>query len=217
MRPRDYRLIVFDWDGTLMDSAAKIVRCFEQATADVGIPGPGEAAIREIIGLGLSEALAALLPQADARTQAQVVERYRQHFLHLDRTEMPLFPGVREGLRQLADRDYLLAIATGKARRGLRRVLAETGLEDLFTVSRCADESLSKPHPQMLLDILTLTGVAAEDALPVGDTVYDMQMARDARVDALAVSYGVHERSRLLAHGPLACLDTFDEVRRWLH
>jgi phosphoglycolate phosphatase len=145
------------------------------------------------------------------------VDRYREHFLHQDRTDMPLFPGVRAGLADLAQRGYLLAVATGKARRGLQRVLAETGLEELFVVSRCADETFSKPHPQMLIDILDFTGVEAQAALMVGDTVYDMQMARSARVDGLAVSYGVHDRQRLLEHAPVACLDSFHEVYQWLH
>lgn len=216
MKARDYELIVFDWDGTLMDSAGKIVRCFESAVGDVGVPSPGAAAIRNIIGLGLNEAVATLLPQCDAATQAQVVARYREHFLHLDRTELPLFPGVREGLASLAERGYLLAVATGKARRGLCRVLEETGLGQLFVASRCADEARSKPHPQMLLDILDKTGVAAARALMVGDTVYDMQMARGAEVDALAVSYGVHDRQQLLAQGAVGCVDSFPEVGRWL-
>jgi phosphoglycolate phosphatase len=217
MKRRDYQLIVFDWDGTLMDSAGKIVRCFESAVADVGLSSPGPAAIRDIIGLGLGEAIASLLPHCDPQTQSRVVERYREHFLHLDQTDMPLFPGVRDGLMSLAQRGYLLAVATGKARRGLSRVLHETGLEHLFAASRCADETFSKPHPQMLLDILEQTGVAPAAALMVGDTVYDMEMARNARVDGLAVSYGVHERERLLAHDPVACLDSFVEVHGWLH
>ncbi len=216
MRARDYQLIVFDWDGTLMDSAAKIVSCFQAALADVGIAPPPQAAIRDIIGLGLDEAVAALLPDLHAATRARIVERYREHFLHLDQTAMPLFAGVREGLADLCARGYLLAIATGKARRGLTRALHASGLESLFVASRCADEAFSKPHPQMLLDILERTGVDAADALMVGDTVYDLQMASSARVDALAVSYGVHDRSRLLAHAPLACLDSFREVHAWL-
>jgi phosphoglycolate phosphatase len=199
-----------------MDSAGKIVRCFESAMRDAGLPSPGAAAIRNIIGLGLKEAVASLLPQCDAATQAQVVARYRAHFLHLDRTETQLFPGVREGLTRLAERGYRLAIATGKARQGLQRVLADTGLAQLFVASRCADEALSKPHPQMLLDILKETAVPAGAALMVGDTVYDMQMARSAQVDGLGVSYGVHDREELLAQGALACLDSFSEVDRWL-
>jgi len=213
----DYELIVFDWDGTLMDSAAKIVNCFQAALADCGRQPLPESAIRHIIGLGLREALAELLPDADDGVRALVADRYREHFLHLDETEMPLFPGVTEGLARLGDAGFRLAIATGKARRGLDRVLAATNLRAHFCASRCADEAQSKPHPRMLLDILDHTGVAPERALMIGDTTYDLQMAAAAAVPSLAVSYGVHPRERLIAHEPLACLDSFREVCQWLH
>jgi phosphoglycolate phosphatase len=213
---RPYDLIVFDWDGTLMDSEAKIVRCLQAAAADTGSRDPGAEAIRRIIGLALSEAVQVLFPEEPPERHAQLVERYRRHFLELDATAMPLFPGVAEGLTRLNDQGYMLAIATGKARRGLKRVLDETGLESLFASSRCADEARSKPHPQMLEDILGQTGIEASRALMVGDTVYDMQMARHARVAGLAVSYGVHARAELLEHGALACLDSFPEVCAWL-
>lgn len=199
-----------------MDSVAKIVRCFTAALADVGAPHPGEDATRHVIGLGLSEAVATLLPQTDADTRAQVVERYRQHFLHLDQTHMPLFPGVRAGLESLAAQGYLLAVATGKARRGLDRVLRDTGTAHLFCATRCADEAFSKPHPRMLEDILERTGIEADRAVMVGDTTYDIQMARHAGMDGLAVTYGVHARELLMAHAPLACLDSFNEVHAWL-
>lgn len=215
MKP-PHELIVFDWDGTLMDSIAKIVRCFSAAAAEVGVPPPDEAATRHVIGLGLNEAVMQLLPGADNATRTQVVERYRQHFLHLDQTEMPLFPGVREGLERLVAKGFLLAVATGKARRGLDRVLCDTGMAHLFHVTRCADEAYSKPHPRMLEDILEHTGIPTERALMVGDTTYDMLMARQAGLDSLAVTYGVHGRELLMEHGPLACLDSFNEVYTWL-
>ena len=215
MKPR-YELIIFDWDGTLMDSIAKIVRCFTAAVEDVGVPPPGEDATRHVIGLGLAEAVATLLPQVESEARAQVVERYRQHFLHLDQTDMPLFPGVREGLESLVAQGSLLAVATGKARRGLDRVLKDTGMAQLFHATRCADEAFSKPHPRMLEDILEQTGCRAEQALMVGDTTYDMQMARHAGMDSLAVTYGVHGRKLLVEHAPLACLDSFSEVYTWL-
>ena len=212
-----YDLVVFDWDGTLMDSAAKIVNCFQAALADCGRPPLPEATIRHIIGLGLREALAELLPDADDAARERVADRYREHFLHLDDTDMPLFPGVVEGLERLGNAGFRLAIATGKARRGLDRVLAATELRRFFCVSRCADEAYSKPHPRMLLDILAHTGVAPERALMIGDTTYDLQMAAAASVPSLGVSYGVHPRERLLEHRPLACLDSFHEVCQWLH
>jgi len=213
---RSYDLIVFDWDGTLMDSADKIVRCFRNALRDCVLPDPGDESIRQIIGLGMKEALAALLPEHGDEDRQRAVDRYRDYFLGLDTEDSQLFPGVREGLDTMTRDGYLMAVATGKSRRGLRRVLAETGLAAVFTVTRCADEARSKPHPQMLLDILEATGTEAARALMIGDTVYDMDMARHAGVDALAVSYGVHRREQLQASGPRGCLDSFDEVRQWL-
>ena len=199
-----------------MDSVVKIVRCFTAALDDVGAPHPGEDAIRHVIGLGLIEAIATLLPQVDVDMRARVEERYRQHFLHLDQTDMPLFPGVRAGLESLVAQGYRLAIATGKARRGLDRVLRDTGVAHLFCATRCADEAFSKPHPRMLQDILDQTGFNAEQALMVGDTTYDMQMAQHAGMGSLAVTYGVHRRELLVEHSPLACLDSFFEVYAWL-
>ncbi|MDA8363623.1 MAG: HAD-IA family hydrolase [Gammaproteobacteria bacterium] len=211
-----YDLIVFDWDGTLMDSERKIVRCMSAAAADLGLADPGADAIRQIIGLGLDEAMAQLFPQAPASLRQRLVERYREHFLGLDQTDMPLFPGVEEGLARLARDGLLLAVATGKARRGLDRVLHETGTGRYFAATRCADEALSKPHPRMLEDILEQTGVRRERALMVGDTTYDLLMARNAGMGALAVTYGVHSRAQLLECGPLGCVDSFVEVCRWI-
>lgn len=213
---RAYGLIVFDWDGTLMDSAPKIVRCFQKALAESGVRDPGEAAIRHIIGLGLNEAVDALLPQEPPETRARVVHHYREQFLHHDPTPSDLFPGVQEGLEALARRGYLLAVATGKSRRGLARVLEQTALGELFVATRCADEARSKPHPQMLEDVLEQAGIEPDRAIMIGDTVYDMEMARNARVDGLAVTYGVHAREMLMPFAPVACLDSFREVHQWM-
>ena len=212
---RPVELVIFDWDGTLMDSEAKIVNCFRKAAADVEIDYPGDEATRNIIGLGLKEALDILLPGLSDAIRQQVVDRYREHFLYLDETEMPLFKGVEEGLKQLQDDNYSLAIATGKARIGLDKVLEHTQLGEYFAVSRCADEAISKPHPRMVLEILAETGVSAENAIVVGDTTYDIQMAHRAGTDALAVCYGVHSSEKLKEEKPLACVDNFDSVIEW--
>lgn len=212
---KSFKLIVFDWDGTLMDSVAKIVNCLRAAAADCGLPDPGAAAARDIIGLGLREAFVALFPRADIGMLDALVARYRQHYLYDDRTEMTLFAGVAAGLEDLRVHGYRLAIATGKARRGLDHVLELTGTADFFCATRCADEARSKPHPQMLHDLLRMTNTAASDALMIGDTCYDMEMAASAGVARLGVTYGVHPRPRLLAHAPLACVDDFAELRRW--
>lgn len=213
---KTYEVIVFDWDGTLMNSEAKIVNCIAAAARDCGIPDPGPAASRHIIGLGLQEALHTLFPDVYPADRARIAERYRTHFLLHDRTETALFPGVVHGLAQLADNGYILAVATGKSRRGLDKVLDETGTRSLFTVTRCADETASKPHPRMLHEILDVTGADAARAVMVGDTTYDMQMARNAGMDGLAVSYGSHARELLLELAPCACLDSFPEVCAWL-
>jgi phosphoglycolate phosphatase len=213
MKP--YDLIIFDWDGTLMNSEAKIVNCFRKAVTDIGIEFPGSQAVRNIIGLGLKEALDSLLPEQDEKTRETVVSRYRDHFLHLDETEMPLFEGVEEGLDKLASQDYLLAIATGKARMGLDRVLSATGLADRFVATRCSDEAISKPHPKMVLDILDQTGISAERVIVVGDTTYDIQMGHRAGTETLAVCYGVHDAGRLMQENPLDCVDSFTAVIDW--
>lgn len=212
-----FELVVFDWDGTLMDSEAKIVNCIRAAAVDCDLPAPTREASRRIIGLGLQEALATLFPTLAAREQERLIARYRQHFLFDDNTDMALFPGVRAGLESLVQQGYLLAVATGKARRGLQKVLQETDTAHLFVATRCADEAFSKPHPKMLEDILAETGMGRDRALMIGDTTYDMQMARNAGMARLAVSYGVHPREHLLEHEPLACIDSFAEVRTWLN
>ncbi len=211
-----YRLLIFDWDGTLMDSEARIVACMEAAIGDLGLPHCGKPAIRNIIGLGLEEAVRTLYPAAGTTVQRQLVERYRYHFLVADSTPSPLFPGVRTMLEDLHGRGCWLAIATGKGRAGLEKVLEESGLKEWFMATRCASETASKPNPQMLLELLEELGTEPSQALMIGDTEYDMQMAKNAGVPSLAVSYGVHPRERLLQYEPVACLDNIDELHRWL-
>ncbi len=216
MKSKDYDLIIFDWDGTLMDSAEKIITCFRAAIDESGLGYPGDAAVRNIIGLGLQEAVNTVLPDISRQQMGTLVERYREHFLHLDHTEMPFFDGVPEGLKSLQNAGYLLAVATGKARRGLNRILDQTDIQHRFIATRCADEAASKPHPQMIVDLLVQTGISSDKALVVGDTTYDLQMAQRAGAASLAVSYGAHDRERLLAYEPLDCCDSFEEVRLWL-
>jgi len=211
-----YRVLVFDWDGTLMDSQARIVACFQAAADDVGVAVPAPAQAKDVIGLGLREAAERLFPGLDPLRVTAVIDRYRHHFLGEHPTPSELFPGVVETLEGLADAGYLLGIATGKSRRGLAKVLAETGLGPLFQASRCADEALSKPHPQMLEDVMERVGARPSETLMIGDTEYDMQMARNAGAQALAVCYGVHSPERLLAQGPLGCLADLADMPAWL-
>jgi len=213
--PRRYKLLIFDWDGTLMDSAGAIASSIRAACGDLGLRVPTEDQARYIIGLGLQDAMEHLLPELDAAQYPQLVERYRHHFLVQDATTA-LFPGSADGVRKLHSAGHLLAIATGKSRRGLDRALSATGLNHYFHRTRCADEGYSKPHPGMLQCLLDDLDMAPREALMIGDTTHDMDMARAARVDGLAVTYGAHEREALLASSPIACVERDHELWRWL-
>jgi phosphoglycolate phosphatase len=213
---KGFELLVFDWDGTLMDSEARIVACMRAAITDLSLSPRDDASIRNIIGLGLTEAIKHLYPGTDLAFATAMIDRYRYHFLTADPTRSELFEGAAETLQTLADAGYLLAVATGKGRVGLDKVLDETGLGRLFHATRCADETFSKPHPLMLEQVMDELGVEPQATLMIGDTEYDMQMANNARTAALAVSYGVHERERLLQHQPLHCIDAITELTEWL-
>jgi|JFJP01.1.fsa_nt_gi phosphoglycolate phosphatase len=214
---KPFELIVFDWDGTLMDSEARIVDSFQSSIAELHLPRRTDQQIRFIIGLGLEEAIRQLYPdEFNHQFSLNLIERYRQHFFSPTAIATPLFPNTTEVLQELVDSGYQLAVATGKSRRGLNEALQETGLQDLFVATRCAEETFSKPHPLMLQEILAELAVPAQAALMIGDTDYDLQMAINAGVAAAAVSYGVHERTHLLACNPLICLDNLKELPPWL-
>ena len=216
VRGKDFQLLVFDWDGTLVDSEGRIVACMEAAFQDLDLTPLPRDQLRDVIGLGLAEAVARLLPRADESLRRRFVERYRHHYLARSGAPTPLFPGARRTLERLAADGYLLAVATGKSRRGLARSLEETGCAHLFAVTRCADECFSKPHPQMLQEIMTDLDTPPERTLMIGDTEYDLLMARNAGVPRIGVSYGVHGRERLLRHAPLVCLDRIEALPPWL-
>jgi phosphoglycolate phosphatase len=212
-----YELVVFDWDGTLMDSEARIVSCMQRAAADAGFPIPVPAAARDIIGLGMTEAVGRLFPTADPRGVDNLISAYREHWLGNEVEAATMFGGALELVSELHRSGYLLAVATGKSRRGLDKAFDESGLGTFFHASRCADETFSKPHPRMLEEILTDLDTSPAAALVVGDTEYDMQMASNAYVDAVGVSHGVHSAERLLAHGALQCFDNLNHFSGWLH
>ena len=214
--PGPYKLLVFDWDGTLMDSVSRIVACLQAVITDLGLTDRELEALRDIIGLGLREAIFALYPDADEEFIKGFIDRYRYHFLSEKHQRSLMFPGAWELLKKLHDDGYLLAVATGKGRVGLERSLDETDCKGFFHITRCADESHSKPHPQMLLEIMSVLDVEPSQTLMIGDTVYDLQMAQQAGTGALAVTYGVHDRDRLLPLKPLACLDDISDVLPWL-
>lgn len=211
-----YQLVIFDWDGTIMDSAQKIANCVKASARDLGLTEPSDQEAKNIIGLGLWEAMARLFPEQDAATVDRIVDCYKHHFISNDKTEQRLFAGVEQGLQALEDNGVLLAVATGKARRGLTRVFGEVGLERYFTVTRCADETRSKPHPQMLHEILEYTAIEPQNSIMVGDTTYDMEMAANASMHGLGCAYGVHTESALRQAAAIDVLDSFDDVVTWL-
>lgn len=213
--PEAVRLIIFDWDGTLMDSETQIVHALNEAIDDLDLEKRSLEQCRNIIGLGLKEAIDTLYPGEDEAFLQEFVGRYRHHWFSIADTS-ELFPGARETLQLLKESGFKLAVATGKGRVGLDKVLHNTELTDLFAATRCSDETKSKPHPQMLLEILEELDMEPRHSLMVGDTEYDMQMAIGARVGSVAVSYGVHGRERLLQHGPLVCIDNISELVDWL-
>lgn len=211
-----FRLLVFDWDGTLADSERRIVAAARSAIQVLGLPARSSDQIRGIIGLAMSEACQALFPDMLPGQEDRFIACYREYYMRSTHTPVPLFPGARNALHGLVDERYLLAVATGKGRRGLDRDMANHGLDTLFSTTRCADDAPSKPHPQMLRDIMAELDVPSEETLMIGDTAFDMEMARNARVASVAVSTGVHDRERLLEFDPLALLESIAELPAWL-
>lgn len=210
-----YDLIVFDWDGTVMDSTAVIVDSIQAACRDLGLAVPDDEAARHVIGLGLVQALRHAVPDAPESMYEPLVARYRHHFLAQDRA-IPLFGGARETIAELYDAGYWLGVATGKNRAGLDRALESTGLRKYFHATRTADQTFSKPHPAMLLELMDELAVTTERALMIGDTTHDVQMAQNAKVDAVAVGYGAHPPEQLQELNPLALVGSFAELRAWL-
>jgi len=210
-----YELIVFDWDGTLMDSAGLIVHCVQEAARDIGVTPPTPSQARSIIGLGLGEALREALPQLPSHRHTELAARFRHHYLARDH-ELQLFPGAAAMVERLAARGRRLGVATGKSRQGLQRAMEQSCLRRFFDAVRCADDCPSKPHPQMLLELMQEIDVAAERTLMIGDATHDLTMAREAGVAAVAVSYGAHERQRLQAAQPLYCAASVVDLAAWL-
>lgn len=210
------RLLVFDWDGTLMDSVGRIVNCLQGAIAALGIEHRDADRLRHVIGMGMREAVLSLYPETDEDLLHAFIQAYRERYLFSDSTPTPLFEGVPEILQTLEREGYWCAIATGKSRAGLDRVLAETGLGRHFLTTRCSDESHSKPNPHMLLSIMDELGVASHETMMIGDSILDLQMAANARAHGIGVTSGAHGRDELLAHEPRHILDDIRSLPRWL-
>jgi len=215
MAKKQFDFIVFDWDGTLMDSTATIVKCIQAAAKDLGLPIPGDHSAAYVIGLSLLEAMKAAVPDVDPKYYPRMVERYRYHYLLKDH-ELPLFDGVREMLNELSQEGYFLAVATGKSRVGLSRALHTAELTSLFDATRCSDETFSKPHPAMLQELTRELGQDMQRTLMIGDTTHDLQMANNAGAAAVAVEYGAHDANLLLDLNPLYSAKSVAELHQWL-
>lgn len=213
--PHRFDLIVFDWDGTLLDSAAAIVLSIQLACRDLGVAAPDDAGARQVIGLGLVDALATAVPALPPARYRELAERYRYHYLSRDH-DLALFDGTAELVAELHSRGHTLAIATGKSRLGLDRALAHSGLGRWFHATRCADECHSKPHPQMLLELMEALAAEPGRTLMIGDTTHDLQMARNASVAAVAVGFGAHPAELLQAEYPAALAGSTAELAHWL-
>lgn len=208
-------LFIFDWDGTLIDSAARIVAAMQGAAAELEVDVCGAEQVRNIIGLGLPEAILELYPQLPADGRQALQAAYSRHYVAADQQPCDWFPTVRNTLLQLKEEGCVLAVATGKSRRGLRRVLEQLDMLDFFHATRCADETQSKPHPQMLHELLEELAMPVERAVMIGDTEYDMAMAEAAAMPRIAVSYGAHAVERLLPYRPKLVVDEFSQLLDW--
>jgi len=210
-----YDLIVFDWDGTIMDSTGLIAECIQLAARDLNLPVPSVESAKSIIGLGIHDSVKRLFPQLTPEEQAEYALTYRRHYVGRDH-EAPLYAGVRELLAGLARPERFLAVATGKPRAGLERAFVHSGLKPHFHFSRCADEGFAKPHPDMLHKLMEFTAVGPDRTLMIGDTTHDLDLAHNAGVEAVAVTYGAHPRDSLEQREAVAVVDTVDELTTWL-
>ncbi|HEY4698013.1 MAG TPA: HAD-IA family hydrolase [Gallionella sp.] len=209
-----YDLIVFDWDGTVMDSTAVISGSIQAACRDLGLDVPDDETARHVIGLGLEQALRYAVPALPVAMYPDLVARYRHHFLAQDEN-IPLFEGARETILELHDAGYWLGVATGKSSAGLSRAMESSGMKGLFHATRTADQTFSKPDPAMLFELMEELGVSAERTLMVGDTTHDVQMAQNAKVDVVAVGHGAHLPDQLQVLNPLALVEDFAVLRAW--
>ena len=210
-----YDLIVFDWDGTVMDSTAVIAGSIQAACRDLGLTIPDDETARHVIGLGLDQALRYAVPDMPEAMCPDLVERYRHHFLAQDEA-IPLFEGARETIAELRDAGYRLGVATGKSRAGLDRAMESTGMKSYFHATRTADQTFSKPNPAMLFELMDELAVSTGRTLMVGDTTHDVQMAQNAKVDVVAMGHGAHPPEQLQELNPLALMGDFAELRVWL-
>jgi len=212
---RKFDLIAFDWDGTLFDSTALIVRCIQSACRDLGVAVPSDVDAAYVIGLGLHDALRHVTPDLPPERVNELGRRYRHHYLARQH-ELVLFEGTLEMLHALKQRQHFLAVATGKNRAGLNQALGQSDLHGLFDATRTADETASKPHPLMLQELIAQLGTSPERTLMIGDTTHDLLLASNAGTASVGVSYGAHDHAAFEAHGPLFVAHSTRELHHWL-
>jgi phosphoglycolate phosphatase len=211
-----YKLVIFDWDGTLMDSVGRIVSSMQAAASICHLDIPTTNEVKEIIGLSLPTALDVLFPTGSEEQLVSMIEQYKYQYVEGDNTPAPLFDNAVHLLSALQRENKQLAVATGKGREGLQRVLTDTETEHFFHASRCAGEVLSKPDPQMILSLLEELSVSPENAVMIGDTSHDMAMAQAAGIDRIGVTLGVHDRDVLNRYQPKAIVDSLTELQTLL-
>ena len=215
-----YPLLVFDWDGTLVDSIERIVTSLQHASKQATGTDVSETSAKNVIGLGLMEAILQLHPELDVQRESETLENiadaYRQHYLYDNPVPAPLFAGVNDLLTDLRYKGYTLAISTGKSRAGLERSIHEHKLAEFFAASRCAGENKSKPHPEMLHEILHQLNFSAAQALMIGDSEHDLKMANNANMPSIGVTQGAHDMATLAKLNPLVCLSNITELSDYL-
>lgn len=214
-RQRRFDLIAFDWDGTLFDSTALIARCIQKACRDLGVIVPTDEQASYVIGLGLNDAMQHAAPGLPVERYSELARRYRLHYFAAQH-DITLFKGTLDMLNALKERQHLLAVATGKSRRGLDEALASTELRGLFDASRTADETASKPNPMMLQEIMAEFGTAPARTLMIGDTTHDLEMARNAGTASVGVSFGAHAHEAFEPYQPLFMAHSTGELQAWL-
>ncbi len=217
---KQYPLLVFDWDGTLVNSIKRIVTSLQFASNQILDITVTETQARDVIGLGLSEAVAKLHPDLNTLQHADqlnnIADAYRQHYLYDNTIPAPLFSGVNKLLDELRENGYTLAISTGKSRAGLNQCISKHQLAEYFATTRCAGENKSKPHPEMLFEIMDELNFSAAQALMIGDSEHDLKMANNANMQCIAVTHGVHDAATLEKHKPLTCLENITQLSAYL-
>ncbi len=205
-------LYIFDWDGTLSDSLVSIVSSFQVVSKALDLPIKTDKEVRSIIGLGLNEGIEILYPGNGSEMLEKIRKYYAEHYRQNNQREETLYPGSYNLLKQLSDNGHSLAVATGKSRKGLDRAMRLSNTTDFFLYTRTADEAPSKPNPQMLHDILDFTGVDKEQAVMIGDTTFDLEMACHAGIKSVGTSYGAHHVDALLEHNPIGIIDSIEAL-----